>query len=288
VFFRDRRFPLLARLGRASKPTVSYWMETEVHVYGFSIAANVLLSFFPFLIVMVSFCRYILHWQAAESAIYLALLDYFPGDTGAFLERNLRATVNLHGPFQVVSLLLLLFTANGIFEPLEVALNRVWGIAKNRSFVRNQLVSLGLIFACGSLALVSTMFTAMNQALFANITGGAVTTVAGLVFFKMAAVPVSIFMLFLIYWLLPNRRTAPSRLVGVSILVGIALEAMKYVNLLVWPFLHAKLSNEYGPFVNSVTIILWSFVAAMIVLAGAEWSARRTGALERTEAEDRP
>ena len=27
-------------------------------------------------------------------------------------------------------MLLLLFTANGIFEPLEVALNRVWGITK--------------------------------------------------------------------------------------------------------------------------------------------------------------
>lgn len=270
----------MARLGRAWTPTVVYWMETEVHVYGFSIAANVLLSFFPFLIVMVSFCRYFLHWQAAEAAIYLALQDYFPGSTGDFLIRNLRATVDMHGPFQLASLFLLLFTANGIFEPLEVALNRVWGIRKNRSFLRNQVVSLGLIFACGSLALVSTMFTAMNQALFANITGGRVTTMVGLIFFKMAAFPVSILMLFLVYWLLPNRRTVPSKLIPVSIMVGIALEGMKYVNLIAWPFLHAKLVNEYGPFVNSVTIVLWSFAASMIVLAGAEWAARRTGAAE--------
>jgi hypothetical protein len=32
-------------------PTFRYWMQTEVHVYAFSVAANVLLSFFPFLIV---------------------------------------------------------------------------------------------------------------------------------------------------------------------------------------------------------------------------------------------
>jgi uncharacterized BrkB/YihY/UPF0761 family membrane protein len=202
---------------------------------------------------------------------------------GDFLIRNLRATVNSHGPFQLMSLFLLLFTANGIFEPLEVALNRVWGITKNRSYVRNQLVSLGLIFLCGSLALISTMFTAMNQELFANLTGRSVRmmSVVGSAFFKMAAVPVSILMLLLIYWLLPNRRTSPRKLIAVSIIVGIALEGMKYINLLIWPYVHAKLASEYGPFVNSVTIVLWSFVAAMVVLAGAEWAARHTGAAEQ-------
>ena len=37
--------------------TFRYWMQTEVHVYAFSVAANVLLSFFPFLIVMLFFSR---------------------------------------------------------------------------------------------------------------------------------------------------------------------------------------------------------------------------------------
>ena len=60
-----------------------------------------------------------------------------------------------------------------------------------------------------------------------------------------------------------------------AILVGLALELLKYINLLTWPFLKAKLQKEYGPFYISVTIILWSFVSAMIVLAGADWSARR-------------
>src|SRR5687768_11816184 len=209
-------------------------METEVHVYGFSIAANVLLSFFPFLIVMVSICRYLLHWNAAEEAIYVALLDYFPGETGDFLERNLKITVAQRGPFQFASLFLLLFTANGIFEPLEVALNRVWGIGKNRSFIKNQLVSLGLIFACGSLALVSAMFTAMNQQLVTNFMGAnaRVISLSGAAFFKMAAVPVTILMLLLIYWLLPNRRTSPRKLIAISILVGLALELLKYINLL--------------------------------------------------------
>src|SRR5208282_4133274 len=121
--------------------TSRYWMQTEVHVYAFSVAANVLLSFFPFLIVMLSVSRRVFGETAAAAAIDLALRDYFPDALGQFLRRNLPRT----GPVEVVSIVLLLFTANGIFEPLEVALNRIWGIAKNRSFFRNQIVSLGLI-----------------------------------------------------------------------------------------------------------------------------------------------
>ncbi|HUS07434.1 MAG TPA: YihY/virulence factor BrkB family protein, partial [Bryobacteraceae bacterium] len=274
--FPERR-NVLHRAAKACSPTLRYWMETEVHVYGFSIAANVLLSFFPFLIVMVSLCRYVLHWQAAENAIYLALSDYFPDPLGSFLKNNLKSTVMARGPFQIGSVLLLFFTANGIFEPMEVALNRAWGITGNRTFLRNQIVSLGLIFACGALVLVSTVLTALNADLVAALSGGSkrLSTLVGALFFKAAAVPISILMLFLIYWRLPNRRLPARELVVPAILVGLALEGLKYINLLTWPWLRGKLQGEYGPFVFSVTIILWSFLAAMIILGGAEWSARR-------------
>jgi uncharacterized BrkB/YihY/UPF0761 family membrane protein len=128
--------------------TFRYWMQTEVHVYAFSVAANVLLSFFPFLIIMLSLLRQIFGEQAAVGAIDLALRDHFPDALGQFL---------------VISVLLLQFTANGIFEPLEVGLNRNWGICKNRAFFHNQIVSFGLIFICGSLALGSMMMTALPR-----------------------------------------------------------------------------------------------------------------------------
>ena len=114
-------------------------MATEAHVYALAVAASTLLAFFPFLAVMLSFCRGVLHWPAAVQAIYLALNDYFPGELGAFVKRNLQ----FRGTLQLTSMLLLLFTANGIFEPLEVALNKVWGAPGNRSYLKNQAVSLG-------------------------------------------------------------------------------------------------------------------------------------------------
>jgi len=250
-------------------------MQTEVHVYALAISASVLLSFYPFLIVMLSFCRDVLHWPAAVNAIYLALNDYLPGDLGAFIKRNLPS----RGPFQPVAMLLLLITANGVFEPMEVALNRAWGAACNRSYIRNQLVSLGMIFLCGGLALLSLILTGLNGEWVRSLAGphARLELWARLLIFKVAAVPVGILVLFLIYWLLPNCRIRPGRVAPAAILTGLILESTKYVFLLIWPIVGARLDREYGVFRNSATILIWAFVSAMIVLAAAEWAARMEG-----------
>lgn len=257
------------------RPTAHYLMETEAHVYALAVAASTLLAFYPFMTVMLSLCRDVLRWPAAQEAIYLALGDFFAGEPGQFLVRNLQPWMvpKLHW----ASMFLLLFTANGIFEPLEVALNRAWGVTENRSYVRNQLVSLGLIFLCGGLSMLSLMLTAANSRWVTDAFGTheGVAVVANLVLFKLAALPVSILALFLIYWLLPNRKVEPRRVLPVAVVVGIALELLKYVNLFVWPFLQRKLDKEYSVFQHSVTILLWAFVVAMIVLAGAHWTARQ-------------
>ena len=250
-------------------------METEAHVYALAIAASTLLAFFPFMMVMLSVCRDVLRWPAAIEAIYLALGDFFAGEPGQFIVRNLQPYMipKLHW----ASMVLLLFTANGIFEPLEVALNRAWGVEANRSYLKNQLVSLGLIFACGSLALVSLMLTAVNSHWIASLSRShaQVEVWLNVLVFKLAALPVSILALFLIYWLLPNRKVDARRVAPVAIVVGLVMELLKYVNLLLWPWLSAKLNKEYSVFQHSVTILLWSFAVAMVVLAGAHWTARQ-------------
>ena len=256
-------------------------MQTEVHVFAFSVSAGILLSFFPFLTVMLSICHYVLKWRAGVSAVYFALNDYFPDTFGQFIRRNFEVTVASRGPVQAISLVLLFFTASGIFEPLEVALNRVWRAPQNRNYFKNQLVGLGLIFACGALMLCSTTLTALNNEFLDSIRMRQTAPVAnliGLLLFKAAAIPMSMLLLFLIYWLLPNRKIRAARIVPTAIVVGFLLEILKYINLWTWPYLRANLQSEYGPFYYTVTIILWGFLAALVVLAGAEWTARHSGA----------
>lgn len=262
--------PLLAVLRRipgALAPTFRFWMQTEVHVYAFSIAANVLLSFFPFLIVCVSLGGAVFDRQVVVNALDLALRDFFPSAMGDFLRRNLPAPQ----PVELLSMVILAFASNGIFEPLEVAFNRIWGIPKNRSFLRNQIVSLGLIFICGTLALFSLSIAAMRQN---PVTGLALERWLSTLFYKSAAVPVTVLVLYLVYRYLPNGRPPVQRVLPAAAGVGLLLEALK--TLIVWlgPFFDTKLQREYGVFRYSATLILLSFFTSMVVLAGAEWAAR--------------
>jgi membrane protein len=240
----------------------------------------VLLSFFPFLIVMLAILRNVIPIPMAEKALVFALGDYFGNDLGGFIIKNL-TKVN-HGRFQITSIILLLFTANGVFEPLEVALNRAWGVRQNRSYIRNQLLSLFLILLCGGLALGSVLLTAINT----RFVEGIVSTQYGikvfpawmsLAIFKAGAIPITILSLFLVYFLLPNRRVPARRILPVAAIVGVGLEVLKYVFLFAWPWLDRKFQNEYGPFTYSVGIVVFGMLAALLVLAGAEWSARKPG-----------
>jgi uncharacterized BrkB/YihY/UPF0761 family membrane protein len=268
------------RIGRALLPTFRYLLQTEVHVFAFAVSAGLLLSFFPFLTVTLSICRYVFKWRAGVAAVYFALNDYFPDTFGQFIRRNFEVTVASRGPGQVVSLVLLFFTASGIFLPLEVALNRIWNCPTNRNYFKNQLISLGLIFACGALMLFSVTLTALNNEFLSGITiphTAPAANLIGLLLFKAAAIPMSMLVLFLIYWLLPNCKIKPAKIVPAAIVVGLLLELLKYINLWTWPYLRDKLQSEYGPFYYTATIILWGFLAALVVLAGAEWTARRSG-----------
>src|SRR5208282_2502254 len=80
-------------------------------------------------------------WRSGESVTRLS------SDRPEFVIRNLNALVGEHHRAQIFSLVMLLISSTGIFLPLEVALNRVWGFRNNRSYFGNQLISLGLVFA---------------------------------------------------------------------------------------------------------------------------------------------
>ena len=246
-----------------------YLIETEAHVYALAISASVLLAFYPFVIVMTAICRDWLHWHAASNAIPLAIEDFFGKGQGGFISRNIQSWAV--PKLRVTSMFLLLFTANGVFEPMEVALNRAWGVTKNRSYVKNQMVSLGLIFACGGLALLSLMLTAVPLQWITL--GGWFGAFLERLFFKLAAVPISILALFLVYWLLPNRKVEPRRVARVAIAVGLILEGCKYVNMLVSGWLEEKFKADYGVFEHSATLLVVSALAALVVLAGAHWTA---------------
>jgi len=250
-------------------------LRTEVHTFAFSVAANAILSLFPFLLLLLTLIRRVFHSQIMYDVVESLLRDYLP--TGQeFVIRNLNAVVGAHHRAQIFSLVMLLITSTGIFLPLEVALNRVWGFRNNRSYLGNQLIAFGLAFACGSLALISVALTAGNVAVVKSALhgyGAWYVQLVGFVTMKVFAILASIAGFFLVYWLLPNGKVPSRGVLPSAILMGLLSEALKYAYIFLLPWLN--FGEVYGPFAISVSLMFWAFLSGMLLLTGAHLSARR-------------
>ena len=246
-------------------------MQTEVHTYAFSVAANSILSFFPFIVLLLTVVRRVFHSQEMYNVVLQLVRDYLPSNQD-FVIRNLQFLASVRGRGQVLSFVMLLIASTGVFLPLEVALNSVWGFKKNRSYLMNLVVSLGLALACGCLAMLSIALTAHNLRLLGRVLGdGFVFAGLGFVAMKASAIVATICIYFLIYWLLPHGKEPMRAVLPAAIITGLLSEGAKYFYILVLPWLNFQ--EVYGPFSVSVTLIFWSFWSGMLLLGGAYLSA---------------
>jgi len=253
--------------------TLRYLGATEVHTYAFSVAANFILAFFPFIVLLMTVTQHVLHSPSMTNVVKQLLRDFLPAGQ-EFIVRNMDAIVNARSSVRVFSLVILLFTSSGVFLPLEVALNRIWGYTRNRSYLGNQFVSLWLACIVGLLALISVAATAgfqMPLTTFFSSSGNIAVRTASFVVMKCFALVASAGIFFFVYWLLPNGPIAPRSVLPAAVTLGLVWELGKYLYIWLLPWLDFK--EIYGPFSISVTLMFWAYLSGMLLLAGAHLSA---------------
>ena len=250
-------------------------MQTEVHTFAFSVAANVILSFFPFVVLLLTLTHQVFHSQAMYDVVLQLLRSYLPAGQDFVIHSVVALTP--HRGMKIFSLAMLLISSTGVFVPLEVALNRVWGFTGNRKYLGNQAIALVIALACGTLALISVALTAKNQSWLLALFGSRdhiVFRIAAFLVMKMFAIVASIAMFFVVYWLLPNGKVRAMSVLPGAILTGLIWDLSKYLYILALPWLDFQ--EVYGPFALSVTLMFWAFLSGMLLLAGAQFSALRS------------
>jgi len=269
-------------------PTLQYLARTEAHTYAFSVAANAILSFFPFMVLLMWLIRNVFHSTTMSNVVVDLLKDHLPAGQD-FVIHSLQSLVKTRQRVKMASLVILLITSTGVFVPLEVAFNRIWGFAKNRSYLGNQIISLALAFSCGILALASVGMAAGNELALTfvmrgneNIAFRAATFVA----LKICATAASIAIFFLIYWLLPNGKIKARSVLPAAVAMGVLWEVGKVLYIKVLPWLNFQ--EVYGQvFSISVPLMFWAFISGLMLLAGAHLSSDFTPeSAEPTNPED--
>jgi YihY family inner membrane protein len=251
-----------------------YLTQTEVHTYAFSVAANAILSLFPFIVMMYTVARRVFHSQSMQEVIG-NMVRYFLPTGQDFVVKNMSLVANARSGVRVAAVIMLLISSSGIFLPLEVALNRVWGVTKNRSYLMNQLISTGLALIVCTLALASVAVTAFQRAVLTLIFFGHVDNVAfrfvAQWLLQISAGFLSILLFFFVYWILPNRRLPWRAVLPSALVTGLLWELAKRLYMEALPWLDFR--SVYGPFATSVGLMLWAFLTGLLLLAGAHSSA---------------
>jgi YihY family inner membrane protein len=256
---------------------ISYLLDSEVHTYAFSVAANAIISFIPFIVLLYTLSRSIFH-SAMMVTVVGDMVHYFLPANQDFFAASLLAAAPRHG-VQVLSLVMILVSCTGIFLPLEVALNQAWGVTKSRNYLHNQLVAFGLAGLMVALALVSILLNAGEQELltvmFFHHTDNLVFQGVSYMWLAFSTGVASILFFFSIYWLLPNRKVPWRPVFRTSVVAGIVWLVAKYLYMALLP--HLDLQSLYGPFYVSVGLLFWAYASGLILFAGAQFSVARWG-----------
>jgi len=223
---------------------------------------------------MYTVARRVFHSQSMEAVIG-SMVRYFLPTGQEFVVKNMSLVANARSGVRVAAVTMLLISSNGIFLPLEVALNQVWGVTKNRSYLMNQLVSTGLALIVCVLALASVAVTAFQRTLltlfFFGHVDNAVFRLTAQWLLQISAGFLSVLLFFVIYWILPNRRLPWRAVLPSALVAGLLWELAKLLYMAALPWLDFR--SVYGPFATSVGLMLWAFLTGLLLLAGAHYSA---------------
>ncbi len=273
-----------------------YLLDSEVHTFAFSVAANAILSFLPFIVLLYTLAASVFKSAAMVQTITDMVAYFFPSNQG-FVATSLAgvAGIDLHKVafgiqhphrVQFFSIVMILVACTGIFLPLEVALNQAWGVTKSRNYLANQVVALGLAFLMVILGFSSIFVTSLAGTMFGDIllghsgwigtAGDWLYSVFHFVVLAISTGIASILFFFCIYWLLPNRKVPWKPVLRTSVITGLIWLLSKYV-FVEWLLPHLDLKELYGAFSVSVGLIFWAYATGLILFAGAQFSVSKMG-----------
>jgi membrane protein len=192
-------------------------------------------------------------------AVHLALTASMPKDEGVLASSIAIAT--------------LLVTSTGLFIELQTGLNVIWGVKERvvgvRSFVRDRLLSFGIVIGSGFLFLVSLLVSAVLTAFGNHFTGRfpRLNDVwPALNWFVSFGVITVLFAM--MFKLLPDVRIRWR-----DVWIGAAITALLFTlgkHLLGLYLGHNAMVSAYGAAGSVILLLLWVYYSAQIFFFGAE------------------
>jgi membrane protein len=271
---------------------LAYLLDSEVHTFAFSVAANAIISFIPFVVLLYTLALSVFHSPAMKGVVDDMVNYFLPSATKqsdwlatTIVSEAVLPLLRHHGA-EVFSLVMILVACTGIFLPLEVALNQAWGVSRSRNYLFNQTIAFGLALLMLGLGVASMVVNVNVDKVLAialvhdsnnwffrllNYSYDALSYLWLTVSTGVAA----ILFFFSVYYVLPNRKVPWRPVLRTSVVTGIVWLISRFIYAAVLP--HLDFQSLYGPFYVSVGLLFWAYISGLILFAGAQFSVARLG-----------
>jgi membrane protein len=252
---------------------------TETYVNASAIAFNVMLSFFSFAVLMGSFLINVLNWKRGYETSFLLMRSLAPDASKELFTSLDKVTRGPGGKATIISFALMIYSASGIFQPIEAALNRAWGF-KERDFIKQYATYLLLAVACVFILLGPVALGSLYDFLIgkvAGVFGVAVSEVSRkYVFYVLGPIillPFIALLFFAVYYFVPNGKVDASQTVFTAIATALLWLIAMFGYWLALPLLDFK--GSYYELASLMALVTWVFISSFILILGANLSAHK-------------
>ena len=244
--------------------------KDHVGAYAAQTAYFIMLSFFPFVILLVSLIRYT---SITPADVYRAAQGIFPDSMDTFILSLINEVYSKTAVTVSVSAIVAAWSAGKGFLALMRGMNTIYNVEERRNYVilrlRSALYTVIFVIAI-ILSLVVLVFgnsiheAAMEHYPFISVITGMVVRLKGIVCILFLS---AVFMV--MYRFVPNRKArlfsqAPGAVFSAVCWYVFSIVFSLYVEY------SPGLSNMYGSLTTIVLVMLWLYACMYIILLGAE------------------
>lgn len=261
-----------------------YWKAFDDNLTGLSamVAYNLLLSILPLALLALFVAGRILQSADVEQHVLEDLRELFPDTAESTLTDLLRGLQDFSTSLGIAALIASIWIGSSFWGALDTAFCRIYAV-ECRSWLEQKRFALAMLVV----ALLFSLATIVVPTLQSVVTSGAenlpfgLSDTPGLLFTVTLAAGLLLLFgsLCAIYWAVPNRPMTWHGIWPGATAATLAISIVDYA----FPFYLARISTleQFGTtFVFVVIVLLWFYVLAIIILAGAVINAMRLRPIE--------
>jgi len=261
------------------KQVFTEFAEDNILKYSASLAYYTVFSLAPVLIVIISICGVLFGKEAIQGHIYGQIKGLVGNDAAVQIQETIK-NIHLtgHNIFAtIISIIVLLIGATGIFGEVQDSLNKIWGLRiKTKKIwwklIINRLLSFSLILCIGFVMMVSLLLNALVSAfgtflaryfsefsvILVQLTDNVLTFI------------VTTFLFSLMFKVLPDAKIKWK-----DVLIGGLITSVFFTlgKLTIGYYLgSSNIASVYGAAGSIMIIMVWVYYSSIILYLGAEFT----------------